>query len=205
MQLGSFCNSIFLPVRMVFSHEVVNKMGLRSLRDDRCHAVMQHAKGRLLDIGCGNNQLVTQYGNGSVGVDVHDFGGGALIVEDCADLPFEDESFETVSFVACLNHIPNRESVLSEAHRLLSIDGIVLITMISPFIGTLRHRLAWWDKDQTERGMKEGEVMGMTHDSIISLVESQGFQFVKRTRFVLGLNNLYVFQKRNRERYPILY
>jgi ubiquinone/menaquinone biosynthesis C-methylase UbiE len=191
----AFWNTLFLPVRIIFSHEVVNRLGLRSLRDERCDVALQHARGRLLDIGCGNNQLVKQYANDSVGVDVHDFGSGALLVEDSSHLPFEDESFQTVSFVACLNHIPNRAAVLKEAHRLLSSNGIVLITMLSPFIGTLRHKLAWWDKDQTERGMKEGEVMGMSHDSITSLVESQSFRLVERSRFCLGLNSLYIFEK----------
>lgn len=195
MKLPAYLHKVLLPIRVAFSHETVNKMGLRSLRDERCELVMHHAKGRLLDIGCGNNQLVKRYGNDSIGVDVFDAGGGAMIVKDTSELPFGDASFATVSFVACLNHIPNRKAVLKEAHRLLCDNGVLLITMMSPFVGTVRHKLAWWDIDQTERGMKEGELMGMSHRELMSLVERQGFRFLRRVRFILWINNLYVFEK----------
>lgn len=67
--------------------------------------------------------------------------------------------------------------------------------MMSTFVGTVRHKLAWWDKDQTDRGIKEGESMGMASRELMSLVERQGFRFLRRVRFVLWLNNLYVFEK----------
>ena len=194
--VSKFINTICLPIRFVFSHEVVNKLGLRSLRDERCDIVIKHCRGRLLDIGCGNNQRVHAYGHDSVGVDVYDFRGNAIIVEDSSKLPFEDGAFQTVSFVASLNHIPNRQEVLKEAHRLLSERGRVLVTMISPFIGTIRHKLAWWDPDQQKRGMKEGEEMGLTHEYILSLLENAGFKFVERKRFIIGMNNLYIFERK---------
>ena len=74
---------------------------------------------RLLDIGAGTNALVRRHGDG-VGVEVYDWGGEALVVENAARLPFSDQSFDTVSFVASLNHIPNRQEALFEAHRHLS-------------------------------------------------------------------------------------
>jgi ubiquinone/menaquinone biosynthesis C-methylase UbiE len=157
---------------------------------------MKHCRGRLLDIGCGNNQLVHTYEHDSIGVDVYDFGGGALIIEDSSKLPFEVGSFETVSFVASLNHIPNREEVLKEIHRVLSERGKILLTMISPFIGTIRHKLAWWDPDQHKRGMKDGEEMGLSHEYLVSLLENAGFKFINRKRFILGMNNLYIFEKK---------
>lgn len=186
---------VFFPVRVLFSHELVNKLGLRSLRDERCDRVMRNCRGRLLDIGCGNNQLVRKYGHSSIGVDVYDFGGGATIVEDTSKLPFDDGSFDTVSFVACLNHIPNRAGVLVESERVLSKNGRIVLTMISPIVGAIRHKLAWWDKDQLERGMKEGEEFGLSQERIMSLLESVGFKLVKIKKFIFGLNNLYVFEK----------
>jgi SAM-dependent methyltransferase len=149
----------------------------------------------LLDIGCGNNQLVKNYGRDSVGVDVYDFRGDAVIVQDTSKLPFADGSFDSVSFVASLNHIPNRREVLAEVHRLLKDNGRVVLTMISPFIGAVRHKLAWWDEDQSERGLKQGEQFGLSHKYIISLFESQGFCLVARKRIFCWLNNLYVFEK----------
>ena len=195
--LSKILNAVFLPLRIVCSHEFVNKLGLSSLRDERCDEVMKQCRGRLLDIGCGNNQLVRKYGHDSVGVDVYDFGGGAIIVEDSSKLPFDDGSFDTVSFVASLNHIPNRREVLTETHRILSEHGRIVLTMISPFIGTIRHKLAWWDKDQGERGLKEGEEFGLSHEYIVSLLENEGFQLAKRKRIICCLNNICVFKKRH--------
>jgi SAM-dependent methyltransferase len=191
-----FINTIFLPIRIIFSPETVNRLGLRSLRDERCDVVMKYCRGRLLDIGCGKNQLVRNYGHGSVGVDVYDFGGNALIVEDTSRLPFKDEFFETVSFVASLNHIPNRREVLRETNRLLSEGGRVLVTMLPPFWGTLRHKSAWWDQDQRKRGMKEGEKMGLTRRYILRIMADEGFTFIERKPLTLRLNSLYVFEKR---------
>jgi SAM-dependent methyltransferase len=194
--VNRFVNFIFLPVRLIFSHETVNKLGLKSLRDERYDIVRKNLSGRLLDIGCGNNELVKIYGHGSIGVDVFDFGGDALILEDTSNLPFEDKSFQSVSFVASLNHIIKRKEVLSEAYRVLSEGGRVYITMLSPFWGVLRHKLAWWDPDQHNRGMEEGEEMGLSTRYLIGLLDECDFFLVKRQRFILGINNLYIFQKK---------
>lgn len=188
-------NTLALPIRLIFSHETVNRLGLKSLRDERYDIVKNNIKGRLLDIGCGNNELVKSYGNNSIGVDVYDFGGDALIVEDSSKLPFEDQKFDSISFVACLNHIINRDEVLKESHRLLVKEGRVYMTMLSPGWGILRHKLAWWDPDQHERGMKQGEEMGLSKNYLYELFKNNGFSLVDRKRFILGINSLYIFQK----------
>lgn len=196
VMLSKILNLVFLPLRIVCSHEFVNNLGLRSLRDERCAHAMKHCRGRLLDIGCGNNQLVRNYGNDSVGADVYDFGGNALIVQDICKTPFDDGSFDSISFVASLNHIPNRRGVIAEAHRLLSKRGRVIVTMISPFVGAVRHKSAWWwDKDQRYRRLKDGEQYGLSHEHIVSLFKERGFRLVERKRIICWLNNLYVFEK----------
>jgi len=191
---------LFLPVRFFCSHEFVNMLGLRSLRDERYDCVMEFCRGRLLDIGCGNNELVKKYGRDSIGVDVHDCGGGAVIVDDAANLPFEDACFDTVSFVASLNHITNRREVIAEARRVLSRRGRIVLTMLSPFVGTVRHRLAIWDRDQLDRGLKPGEAQGLSHSHILSLLGSQGFKLVGKKRFMVFLNSIYVFEKSEKKR-----
>ncbi len=193
--IADVLNFLALPLRLILSHETVNRLGLRSLRDERYNIVRENLQGRLLDIGCGNNELSRTYGHNSVGVDVYDFGGDAIIVENSANLPFNDRSFQSVSFVACLNHIINRDEVVKEAHRLLDEGGCVYMTMLSPFIGLIRHKLAWWDPDQHERGMKQDEEMGLSNKYILELFNRYGFRLLRRKRFILGLNNLYIFQK----------
>ena len=170
-----------------------------TLGDLRVKAVLPYVRGRLLDLGCGSNQLLHRYGCG-VGVDVHPWAGVDLIVEDCSKLPFEGCSFDTVALVASLNHIPNRADVLEECRRVLRPDGQVLVTMLAPLTSRIWHWLrAPWDADQRERGMKAGEVYGFTRRAMIKLFRAHGFQFVSHRRFMLGFNRVYVFCVQPRE------
>lgn len=57
-----------------------DKLG-KFLMEWRIRTVIPHIKGRLLDIGCGTNQLVKTYKGEGVGVDVYQWGYVDLIVE----------------------------------------------------------------------------------------------------------------------------
>lgn len=165
---------------------------VETLARTRRSKVLEHVRGRLLDIGCGDNLLVRRYGNGT-GVDVVNWGDVDLVVEDTSKLPYEDSSFDTVTFVACLNHIPNRDAVLDEARRLLNPDGRVIATMIPPGLSSVWHRVIHpWDPDQHGRELHEGEVWGISNDEMRSLFERHGFRIAHHERFVFRLNNLYI-------------
>ncbi len=168
----------------------------RRLEKMRINEVLPHLEGNLLDIGCGNNKLTKVYGKG-IGVDVFDWGNVDMIVEDSSRINLKDSTFNTITIIAALNHIPNREKVITECHRLLQIDGKVIITMIPPIISTIWHFLRRpWDIDQTERGMKEGELYGMRKKEIIELFEANHFKLIKNSSFMYGVNQLYIFQKK---------
>lgn len=170
----------------------------RALMRRRIEAVLPHIHGRLLDIGCGTNELVKAYGGEGTGVDVYPWPGTDLVVEDTADLPFDTDAFDTVTIVAALNHIPNRHLVLREAARVLGPEGRLVMTMIPPGISRLWHGLRKpWDVDQSERGMVEGEVYGLTTEATHRLLNDAGFEVVKVHRFMLGINRLTVAERRN--------
>lgn len=195
--MNNLMKVITLPLRLMLSHEQNNRICLPSLKDERIEIVKSRCRGKLLDIGCGDNQLVAGYGDDGIGVDVFDWNsiGRKLIVKDTSDLPFDDKSFDTITFVACLNHIPNRFQVVAEARRVLADDGRIIITMLNPYIGWVRHKLAWWDTDQYIRGMMPGEVYGLTKTKLLSILENNDMKLSETKRFIFGLNNLYVFQK----------
>jgi len=192
-------NSIALPLRFTLSHKAINRIGLKSLKDERIERVLYHCSGTVIDIGCGEgNELINRYkfsGFSGIGIDVYKWD-GVDIVCDTTQLPFSDGSFQTVTMVAVLNHIVEREKVLKECHRVLKDGGIIIITMLNPFIGFIRHKLAWWDKDQHERGMQHGEIFGMTKNSITHILSSCGFCKIHRNRFLYGLNNIYIAHKK---------
>lgn len=188
-------NKMSLPLRLFLPHGFTSRIGLKSIRDERNEIVLKFAKGRLLDIGCGPNILVKKYGNDSVGIDVFDFNGGALIIEDASELPFKENTFDTVAFVASFNHIPNREEVITEVDRILKSYGRVIITNLEPIIGKVRHRMFWIDKIEEGREKKEGEEEGLKSEYIMNLLIECGFELMKKMKFQF-LNNIYVFERR---------
>lgn len=99
---------------------------------------LKHAKGKVLDIGCGSNTFVRSHGQGT-GVDVAPWKGCDVVVEDTAKMPFENDAYDTVSYLACLNHIPNRDDVVKEGYRVTKPGGRVLVTMIPPRLGSFIH------------------------------------------------------------------
>jgi len=85
----------------------------------------------------------------SVGIDISgsstdDF----LVIETSAKLPFNGNHFNTVSFVACINHIPERQEALQEAMRVLKPGGQVVITMINRTLGEIGHNIWWYSEDK---------------------------------------------------------
>lgn len=193
------------PLRMALLPDAVSeKIGLTSLRGERFAAVLPLLQGRVLDIGAGDNVLIRLYRNragagesgarDSVGVDVVDWGGECMLIESSAKLPFPDESFDTVTFIACINHIPERRAALREAHRVLRPGGRVILTMIGRFLGEVGHRI-WWYSEDKHRDVDEHEQMGMDPHEVLDLLRGAGFAQVDVSPFLYRLNTLYVATK----------
>jgi len=144
----------------------------------------------VLDVGCGkNNRLVTEYGHG-IGVDVSVWPTIDVLC-DTEKMPFNDASFDTVTLLASLNYIPRKQNVLREVRRVLKRDGIVLVTMISPFVGFLHHRIfrLWNFKRQKEIGQTE---VGLSRKRVQHLFSECGIEYKQTIPFVYGLNTLHV-------------
>jgi SAM-dependent methyltransferase len=175
--------------------DMSRRLGLTSLEDERLSAVRPWISGRLLDVGAGRNRLVREYGDG-VGVDTVDLGGDAQVLPDSTTLPFPDGSFDTVTFVASLNHIPEREMALREAWRVLRENGCVVVTMIDPVLSRIGHGIWWYSEDKHRGGMGPGEKYGFWPSQVRELMNETGFMVVVQRGFVYGLNRLYVGRKR---------
>jgi ubiquinone/menaquinone biosynthesis C-methylase UbiE len=203
--LQSAWDFVGAPLRMILLPDSPSeRLHLTSLRAERYSAVLPELRGRILDIGAGDNALVHLYQQAqqrsgkdgaaaeqSVGVDVVDWGTDTLKIESSDKLPFDDASFDTVCFVACLNHIPERIGALKEAHRVLKPGGRVVATMIGKLIGDVGHAI-WWYSEDKHRDIAEGEVMGIDSTQMVRLFEQAGFHQVSTRRFVYGMNYLYL-------------
>jgi len=191
-------NFIFLPLRIILKPEPIKKMGLTPISDERHIVVAKYVKGKLLDVGCGNNLLAKNYSNG-IGVDVYKWEGIDALV-DTRHLPFESNTFDTITFMANLNHIPEqvRTEVLEDAKRVLKNDGQILFTMLTPKLGYIGHKyvFGWRDEDQIERGMKEGESFGLSTNQIKDILDLAQLKIIRHENFTYGLNNLFFVTKK---------
>jgi ubiquinone/menaquinone biosynthesis C-methylase UbiE len=189
-----FKDFVFFPIRTLLPEKYVEKIGLTTLKKERINIVLNHCQGKVLDIGCGNNELIKEYKNG-IGIDAYPWE-NADIICDTINLPFENQSFDTVTFVASLNHIPNRLEVLKEANRVLKNNGKFIITMINPTIGFLCHSFFWIDEDLKKRKkMKSGEKYGLSEKEILNLFDKSGVKLTSHIPFVYNLNHLYIARK----------
>jgi 2-polyprenyl-3-methyl-5-hydroxy-6-metoxy-1,4-benzoquinol methylase len=91
-----------------------------------------HARGRLLDLGCGNKPYRTMFAgrvSEHVGCDM------VQSSEHCVDIlcpataiPMADETFDTVLCTQVIEHVAEHKLVLREAFRLLKPGGILILS-----------------------------------------------------------------------------
>lgn len=188
---------VFFPVRAAVLEDRVPWLGLTPLRQERIDTCLPYVQGRLLDVGCGENLLVKGYHGPGVGVDVFPWPGVDALC-DSRRLPFPDGAFDTAALIACLNHIPDREIVLHEVHRVLTPGGRLLVTMIDPFVGYWAHKVTHvlgTDPDGCERERKPGEHWGLWTGEVRRLLAEAGFALRRHRRFVYGMNQLFVAER----------
>lgn len=187
-------------------------LGLSALASERFDYVSREIAGYTLDVGCGkNNRFIAEYlNNNGKGIDVFHYEGltEENIVDDITHFPFDDNTFDSVTFIANINHVPEskRDLELSEALRVLSPNGNIVVTMGNPIAEILVHKLVYlydnllgtkYDMD-SERGMHEEEEYYLTDSEIIGRLEKAGFKEIKKKYFMTqwGLNHLFVGWKR---------
>ncbi|MFT3891322.1 MAG: methyltransferase domain-containing protein [Anaerolineales bacterium] len=130
------------------------------------------------------------------------------VIPDLRHFPFTDETFDSVTFIANINHAPEdqRDAELAEAWRVLKSGGNIILTMGLPIVELLVHRVVWLydrflgtrvDMD-SERGMETGEAYFLSEKEIRERLARTGLKDVVRTPFVTqwGMNYVYVGWKK---------
>lgn len=198
------------PLRAVTLFEN-DRFGLSSLATERFDYVVSQVKGYCLDVGCGrNNRFIKEFckDNGK-GIDVYKYEGLSEenILKDITNFPFDDDAFDSVTFIANLNHIPRsyRDVELKEAYRVCKQGGNIIVTMGNPLAEILVHKVVKfydlffntnYDIDG-ERGMGEEEEYYLTEREIIYRLKKAGFCEIRKKYFKTQfcLNAMFIGKK----------
>lgn len=204
--LKKVINAVLLPYRCLFKFQGIGSF-IMSMEEERMVRVAKYCRGKVLDVGCGpHNKFIKHVYTNGLGVDFFPYKGIDLIYEDPTNLPYDDESFDTITLIAVGGHIPKhlREPEFREFARILKSGGRLVMTEGEPITQFLHHKWVYiFDKTfgtnvdvDTERGMEKDEEYCMPHKEIYSYLNKNGLRYIKTERFQWGLNNIFIAEKR---------
>jgi len=107
--------------------------------EQRFKIIAKVATGNVLDLGCSEQKLLKYLPKSCnyFGLDYPDtavnlYKTSPTIYGDAQKLPFNDNSFDTISFLEVLEHLPNPQAAVSECYRVLKPHGKMIFSM--PFL-----------------------------------------------------------------------
>ena len=108
--------------------------------------------------------------------------------------PPAGESWDAITMLAVLEHVPrSSQAALAEAcHQLLKPGGRVIITVPSQAVD---HVLSVLKFLRLIDGMSLEEHFGFEPAETLRIFSEPRFKLIRHSRFQLGLNHLYVFEK----------
>jgi len=101
-----------------------------------------------------------------------------LVQGDATELPFEDNSFDVVVATAVIEHVSEPEKMITECHRVLRQNGIVIITTPDPFFECIATKLRYLKEEHHQKTFRLSELK--------PLFESQGFKILKAEKFMMS-------------------
>lgn len=94
-------------------------------------AIATYAKGKVLDIGCGNKPYKPLFNNISeyIGCDIVQSDQQAVdVICEANKIPLESETFDTVFSTQTIEHVFDHQGLVSEAFRLLKSNGYFIVS-----------------------------------------------------------------------------
>lgn len=157
------------------------------------------ARGRLLDVGCGQKPYKILFKNISeyVGLDYDTPSNrkrsSADFFYEGKNFPFEDSFFDSVLLTQVLEHIFNPDDFIKEIRRVLKSGGLLILT--TPFV---------WDEHDQPYDYARYSSFGLRH-----LISSHRFEVVEHqktlpdARVIFQLINGYLYKKLPIKNYKI--
>lgn len=165
------------------------------------------AGSRLLDIGCYEGEIFIYAGKhlrGGLGIDpVLTDSSNKTPCENVTlikgffpkDIPPGTEKFDVITALAVFEHIPSGilQDFVAACYNWLNYDGQMVLTVPSPFVDNILFVLS---KLRLIDGMSLEEHHELPVEGISNLFKDNSFTLLRYSTFQLGLNNLFVFQKK---------
>ena len=101
-----------------------------------------------------------------------------FIQAEAMELPFDDGVFDVVVATAVIEHVPDAGKMLGECHRVLTEDGLCIVTTPDPFFEHIATKIGHLEDEQ------HNETFNLS--KLKSLFEAQGFTVVKAKKFMMS-------------------
>jgi SAM-dependent methyltransferase len=114
----------------IYHHAYLHLRELSEQIKKTINAEIGNKKVRILDVGCGNKPYFPFFegvAESYIGLDVY-AGEKVDIISPAEKIPFKRNSFDVVVCFQVLEHIENPEKAISEMHRVLKKDGILMLS-----------------------------------------------------------------------------
>ena len=159
---GNFQKELYGEIRReAFREDIGQNSWLTATEQDQFLTWLELGAGKtLLDVACGSGgpalRIAAATGCSIVGIDLHDQAIGTakllaaqrnqeehsqfLVVNATEKLPFSDATFDAITCIDAINHLPDRPRVIAEWARLLKPGGHLLFTDPITVTGPLTHQ-----------------------------------------------------------------
>jgi SAM-dependent methyltransferase len=133
-------------------------------------------RGKVLDVGCGRKPYKNTYfaaAESYIGIDFATPNNEPDVVGSALDLPFENQSFDTVVSTELLEHVPDPLRALREMHRVLRPGGYIILT--TPM---------YWPRHEVPH-----DYFRYPYDGLLHLIKESEFELVR----MFNRGNAYTF------------
>ena len=164
-------------------------------------AMIEKSSRRILDIGCNGgtfskiikdaagkaNLIGIDINKQSVKYAVYKNNGITFLVADGQKLPFKNNSFDLVTCLEMLEHVPSPELVINEVNRCLDKDGQIILLV--PNSVNFLFRIIWyaWTNLGKGRIWNEAHLNDFDEEQLLTIILKFGFELIKKKNILHGM------------------